>query len=879
MTRSFDVVVVGLGIMGASAVHHLARRGVKVLGLDARGPGHELGSSHGDTRIYRRAYWEGERYVPLLTRSYDAWRELDAASPARILMETGGVFVGAPSSDLVARCRETAAACGVPHERLDAGAIRARFPAFRVPDGATAVFEPDAFMLFAEGSRAALLASAVSAGARLRYGAEVAAIEPSSGGGAEVVTDGERIACARVVVAAGPWIAGLVPELAGVARPQRMPVYWLEVASDRGRDFRPGALPVFLWEDTDGAVLYGFPEWRFQGGLKIGFHNRQLSDLDLGEPARPVGAGEIAEVQARAARAFGLAPGGARGITCVYTMTPDTSFVIDRSRASPDVVYASACSGHGFKFAPAIGEALADLATGAAPKVDLAPFARSRFDPAGERIDGAAIASGGAPSGRRGGARLDSLGSPRTHDGGHMTATETEEFDAVVVGAGQAGPSLAASLAGAGRKVALVEKRRLGGTCVNDGCIPTKTLVASARAAWTVANAARWGVTIGGGFSVDMRAVKARKDAVVQESRDSLSSWLGPMPNLTLVHGHARFVDEHILDVAGRRIYGREIFLNTGARPVVPDVPGIGDVPVLTNTEMMDIDALPEHLVILGGSYVGLEFAQMYRRFGSRVTVIERGAQIIPRDDADVAAAVSGVLRGEGIDLRTEAKVERIEARGGGVRVITSQGAIDGSHLLAAVGRRPNSDDLGLEHAGVPRDERGYITVDDELRTLVPHIYALGDVNGHGAFTHTSYNDFEIVEANLLHGGRRRVSDRIPIYGLYVDPPLGRVGMTEREARGTGKNVVKGTRPMTRVGRARERGETAGFLKILVDGDTKRILGAALFGVEGDEAVHTIADVMYANAPYTVLREAVHAHPTVSELLPTVLGDLRPIDA
>lgn len=454
-----------------------------------------------------------------------------------------------------------------------------------------------------------------------------------------------------------------------------------------------------------------------------------------------------------------------------------------------------------------------------------------------------------------------------------------ETFDAVIIGAGQSGPFLAAKLAEAGQTTAVVELRRLGGTCVNDGCIPTKTLVASARAAWVVANAARWGVTVEGKFHVDMKAVKARKDRLVQESRDSLQSWLGNMPNLTLVAGRARFVDAHTVEVGGRRLRGERLFVNTGARPVIPDLPGLSDVPFLTNTEMMDLDAAPQHLIILGGSYIGLEFAQMYRRFGSQVTVIERGAQLIPRDDEDVAEVVAAVLRGEGIHVRCNTPVVKVESHEGGVRLQLGDnlGTIDGSHLLVAVGRRPNSDHLGLDSAGVQVDARGYIEVDDELRTAQPHIYALGDVNGRGAFTHTSYNDFEIVEANLLHGGHRRVSDRIPIYGLYVDPPLGRVGMSAREARKSGKKVLVGLCPMSSVGRARERSETAGFIKILVDAETQLILGAALIGVEGDEVVHTIAGMMYAKAPYTVLRDAVHAHPTVAEFLPTALSDLKPL--
>ncbi len=453
----------------------------------------------------------------------------------------------------------------------------------------------------------------------------------------------------------------------------------------------------------------------------------------------------------------------------------------------------------------------------------------------------------------------------------------TEVFDAIVIGAGQAGPPLAARLASAGWKTALIEKRRLGGTCVNDGCIPTKTLVASARAAWVVANAARWGITVGGAVRVDMAAVKARKDEVVQASRDSLATWLGDMKNLTLVDGHARFTSANAIDVGGRALEARHFFLNTGAHPRVPDIAGLRGVPFLTNVEMMDIAEVPEHLVVLGGSYIGLEFAQMYRRFGSKVTVIENAPTLIPREDDDIASAVTKLLVDEGLDVRTSAKVTRVERNGEGVRVVLGDGAVEGSHLLVGVGRDPNADDLGLDAAGVTRDARGFIVVDDELKTSQPHIFAIGDVNGRGAFTHTSYNDYEIVAANLLDGGKRRVSDRIPIYGLYVDPPLGRVGMSEREARASGRRILMGTRPMTRVGRARERGETIGFMKILVDDDTKLIVGAAIFGVEGDEVVHAIADVMYARAPYTVMKDAVHAHPTVSELVPTMLGELKPL--
>jgi pyruvate/2-oxoglutarate dehydrogenase complex dihydrolipoamide dehydrogenase (E3) component len=450
-------------------------------------------------------------------------------------------------------------------------------------------------------------------------------------------------------------------------------------------------------------------------------------------------------------------------------------------------------------------------------------------------------------------------------------------FDAIVIGAGQSGPFLAERLARAGQRVALVERRGLGGTCVNDGCIPTKALVASARAAWVARHAADWGVDIGGPVTVDMKRVKARKDAVVQASRDSLQTWLGSTKGLEIVRGHGRFEDARTVRVGDTRLEAPHIFVNVGARARVPPLPGLGDGPFLSNHSMMDIDFLPEHLIILGGSYIGLEFAQMYRRFGSRVTVVEGAARLIARDDEDVSAEVKKILELEGIQVHLDTEAQRVERSGAQVTLVTSAGAITGSHLLVAVGRVPNTHDLGLDRAGVAVDARGYITVDDELRSSAEGIWAIGDCNGRGAFTHTSYNDFEIVAANLLDGDHRKVTDRIPIYGLFVDPPLGRVGMTEAEARKSGRKVLVGKRPMTKVGRATERGETHGFIKVMVDADTQEILGAAILGIEGDEAVHCIADVMYARAPYTVISRAVHAHPTVSELVPTTLQSLQPL--
>jgi pyruvate/2-oxoglutarate dehydrogenase complex dihydrolipoamide dehydrogenase (E3) component len=456
-----------------------------------------------------------------------------------------------------------------------------------------------------------------------------------------------------------------------------------------------------------------------------------------------------------------------------------------------------------------------------------------------------------------------------------------ERYDAIVIGTGQSGPSLAARLANAGRKTAIIERKMFGGTCVNVGCIPTKTLIASARAAHVARHGADFGVAIDGPINVDMTQVKARKDAVVRQSSEGLIRWLRTTPNLTVLEGHARFEDSHTLRVNDELIESKEIFINVGGRALVPDMPGIETVDYLTNSGMMEVDILPEHLIIVGGSYIGLEFAQMYRRFGSRVTIVEMGPRLIAREDEDVSAAIQKILEQEGIEVRLNAKCIKLAKRGNRVAVGLSceDGSPEaaGSHVLLAVGRVPNTDDLGLDRAGVKTDGRGYIVVDDELRTNVPGIWALGDVNGRGAFTHTSYNDYEIVAANLLEDGRRRVSDRITAYALYIDPPLGRAGLTEREVKASGRKALAGKMMMTRVGRARERGETQGFMKIIVDAQTKLILGAALLGIEGDEAIHSILDVMYAGAPYTVIQKAMHIHPTVTELIPTLLADLRPL--
>ena len=453
-------------------------------------------------------------------------------------------------------------------------------------------------------------------------------------------------------------------------------------------------------------------------------------------------------------------------------------------------------------------------------------------------------------------------------------------YDAIVIGTGQAGPYLAQRLSAAGLTVAVIERHRFGGTCVNTGCIPTKALVASAYAAHLARRGPDFGVATGP-VAVDMRRVKTRKDAIVEQSRSGVETWLRSLANGTLYQGHARFESPHEVSVGAERLTAERIFINVGGRAAVPPLPGLDQVEALTNSSMMAVDFLPRHLLIVGGSYVGLEFGQMFRRFGSEVTIIEMGPRLIHREDGDISLAIQEILEGESLHLRLNAQCLGFERRGEEVvaRVDCAEGApeVRGSHLLLAVGRRPNTDDLGLDQAGVATDARGYIMVDDELRTNVPGIWALGDCNGRGAFTHTAFNDAEIVAANLLDADSRRVSDRIPAYALYIDPPLGRAGLTEAEVLNSGRRALIGKRPMTRVGRAVEKGETQGFMKILVDEPTGEILGAAILGTGGDEVIHSILDVMYAKAPYTTLQRAMHIHPTVSELIPTLLGELQPL--
>jgi pyruvate/2-oxoglutarate dehydrogenase complex dihydrolipoamide dehydrogenase (E3) component len=454
-------------------------------------------------------------------------------------------------------------------------------------------------------------------------------------------------------------------------------------------------------------------------------------------------------------------------------------------------------------------------------------------------------------------------------------------YDAIIIGTGQAGPALARRLVAADWKVAVIERKFFGGTCVNTGCTPTKALVASAYVAYLARRSADYGVTIGGPVGMDMKAVKARKDAISLPSRRGVERSLKQLKGCTVLEGHGHFVGPKHVQVGDEALTADKIFINVGGRAAIPPIRGLDQVSYLTNSSMMDVDFLPPHLIVLGGSYVGLEFAQTYRRFGSEVTVVELAPHLIAREDEDVSRAVAEILKDENIDVRLNSKVVAVGKHGNDIAVTIESGGAEsrivGSHLLLAIGRRPNTDDLGLDKAGVATDSRGYIEVDEELRTNVPGIWALGDCNGKGAFTHTSWNDFEIVAANLLDNEPRRVSDRIAAYALYTDPPLGRAGMTEKEVRKTGRPALIATIAMEDVSRAFEKGETKGFMKILVDKETKQILGASLLGLSGDEAIHCILDIMYAKAPYTVLQRAMHIHPTVSEFIPTMLGDLRPL--
>jgi pyruvate/2-oxoglutarate dehydrogenase complex dihydrolipoamide dehydrogenase (E3) component len=461
----------------------------------------------------------------------------------------------------------------------------------------------------------------------------------------------------------------------------------------------------------------------------------------------------------------------------------------------------------------------------------------------------------------------------------------SEHFDAVVIGTGQGGTPLAAALAKSGKRTAVIERHLFGGTCVNVGCTPTKTYVASARAAHVARRAGEFGVLVDGEVRVDMARVKARKDEVVRGSRTGVEKYLRSLPGLTVFTGHGRLSGPHSIGVASNdgqqiEIEADAIFLNTGTRATVPQIEGIETVAYHTNSTILDLSDLPSHLVIVGGSYIALEFAQIFRRFGSQVTVLVRGKRILAREDADFCEAIQQILTREGIEFRFETEASKLEPLTAGVRITLKDGdRIDTSHLLFATGRVPNTDDLGLELAGIVPDKRGLIEVDGRLRTGVPGIWALGDINGRGAFTHTSYNDYEVIESNVIYQEPRSVDARIMCYAVFVDPPFARVGMSEADVRKDGHPALIATMPMSRVGRARERSETEGFMKVLVDASTRKILGAAMLGIEADEAIHTFIDIMSADAPYTMLQRAVHIHPTVSELIPTLLGMLKPLKA
>ncbi|SAL32796.1 mercury(II) reductase [Caballeronia sordidicola] len=458
-----------------------------------------------------------------------------------------------------------------------------------------------------------------------------------------------------------------------------------------------------------------------------------------------------------------------------------------------------------------------------------------------------------------------------------------QHFDAIVIGTGQGGAPLAVKLAGSGKRTAVIERSLFGGTCVNVGCTPTKTYVASARAAHVARHAADYGVILACGVRVDLARVKARKDEVIGESRSGVEKWLRDTPGVTVFNGHGRFTGPHSISVQGNdgqqhELSADAIFINTGTRATVPEIEGLDRISYLTNSTILELTDLPDHLAIVGGSYIALEFAQMFARFGSRVTVLVRGARVLAREDKDFAEQVQKVLSRDGVEFRFNTETSKVEAVDDGVRILLKDGkSIDASHLLFATGRTPNTDDLGLEQAGIVPNKHGLVDVDGQLRTKTEGVWALGDVNGRGAFTHTSYNDYEIIASNVVDGESRSVDSRIMCYAVFVDPPFARVGMSEADVRKDGRPALIATMPMSRVGRARERGETDGFMKVLVDPGTKKILGAAILGIEGDEAIHTFIDIMNADAPYTTLQRAMHIHPTVSELIPTLLGMLKPL--
>jgi pyruvate/2-oxoglutarate dehydrogenase complex dihydrolipoamide dehydrogenase (E3) component len=454
-------------------------------------------------------------------------------------------------------------------------------------------------------------------------------------------------------------------------------------------------------------------------------------------------------------------------------------------------------------------------------------------------------------------------------------------FDAIVIGSGQGGNPLAYALADHGWTVALVEQGDLGGTCVNTGCTPTKTMIMSAQVAHYAREASRWGVRAGE-ISVDMPAVVARKKEVVLRFRSGHERQIADRPNLHLYRGHGRFVAPRELQIDEDRIEGERVFINVGTRPDPPRVPGLETVGYLTNESIMELREVPEHLIVLGGGYIGLEFGQMFRRFGSRVTIIHNSDQILAREDPEISTDLQRSLEAEGVEFRLRATTTRVEKQETQIRVTIALGAaseaIAGTHLLAATGRRPNTDDLGVERAGIPLDSHGYIRVNGRMETGVPGVWALGDVKGGPAFTHISYNDFQILYANIIDGKDLSIQNRYVPYSLFTDPQLGRVGMTEKEARAAGRKLKIGSFPMANVSRAIERSETAGRMKIVIDAASDRILGAAILGIEGGEIVQILGMMMLAGAPWTILKGTVYIHPTLAEGFFGLMDSVKPVD-
>ncbi|MCM4161130.1 pyruvate/2-oxoglutarate dehydrogenase complex dihydrolipoamide dehydrogenase [Antarcticibacterium sp. W02-3] len=452
-----------------------------------------------------------------------------------------------------------------------------------------------------------------------------------------------------------------------------------------------------------------------------------------------------------------------------------------------------------------------------------------------------------------------------------------EEFDAIIIGTGQAGPPLAANLAKNGFRTAIIEKSHLGGTCVNDGCTPTKAYVASARRIFAAGNSEEHGVVLEGELRVDLKKIKTRKDELVQESRSGLEKMFADTENITLIRGEATFIDEHTLQVGEKEYRAGKIYINVGGRPRIPD--DFKEVEHLTNDSILELEEIPEHLIIVGGGYVGLEFGQMFRRFGSRVTILERGEQLLEKEDEDIAEEIAAIFKDSGIEVKLKSNCISAVRSGNAITVKydceENREDITGSHLLLATGRISNTEDLGLERAGVKLDDKGYIVVNEKLQTSVPHIWAMGDCNGEGAFTHTAYNDFQIVNSHLFEKRKRFLSDRFTCYAAFIDPPLARVGLNGNDIKEQGIKAKVAIMPMNKIARAKEKGETARKLKIFIENNTNKILGATFLGTGADEYIHTIIDQMYAGASYEIIRDAVHIHPTVSELLPTMLGDLK----